>query len=62
MTVYVISPGDVAKRVSGALAGSVEPGDEEAWNLEALKIFNEVLEEEIGQFGVSSSPMSRELP
>ncbi|MGP3686197.1 recombinase family protein [Streptomyces sp. IBSNAI002] len=55
MAVYVISPNDVAERASSALAGSVEPSDEEAWNLEALKIFTEVLEAEIGQLRVSSS-------
>lgn len=55
LAVYVISPNDVAERASGALAGSVEPSDEEAWNLEALKIFKEVLEVEIGQLRVSSS-------
>ncbi|MEU6760808.1 hypothetical protein ABZ936_31405, partial [Streptomyces sp. NPDC046685] len=55
LTVYVISPKDVAERASGALAGSVEPSDEEAWNLEALKIFKEVLEVEIGHSTVGSS-------
>ncbi|WP_328621407.1 recombinase family protein [Streptomyces sp. NBC_00354] len=46
MAVYVISPKDVAERASDALAGSVEPSDEEAWNLEALKTFKEALEAE----------------
>ncbi|WP_404959973.1 recombinase family protein [Streptomyces sp. 147326] len=55
MAVYVISPHDVAERASGALAGSVEPIDEEAWNLEALKIFKEVLDVEIGRLRVSTS-------
>ncbi|MER6256628.1 hypothetical protein ABT224_35290 [Streptomyces sp. NPDC001584] len=45
-TICVISPLDVAERVSCALARSVEPNDEEAWNLEALKIFKEVLDAE----------------
>ncbi|WP_158071221.1 recombinase family protein [Streptomyces sp. CB00455] len=49
MAIYVISPNDVAERVSDVLAGSVEPSDEEPWNLEALQIFKEVLEVEIDQ-------------
>ncbi|MFD3697122.1 hypothetical protein ACFWUZ_13365 [Streptomyces sp. NPDC058646] len=55
MAVYVVSPNDVAERASGALTGSVEPSDEEAWNLEALKIFKEVLDGEIGQLRVGTS-------
>ncbi|WP_411102106.1 recombinase family protein [Streptomyces sp. cmx-4-9] len=46
-TVYVIAPNEVAERASGALTGSVDPGDEEAWNLEATKIFREMLEAEM---------------
>ncbi|WP_328963268.1 recombinase family protein [Streptomyces virginiae] len=49
IAVHVISPNDVAERASDALAGSVDPADEEAWNLEALKIFNKVLGAEIDE-------------
>lgn len=43
VAVHVISPSDVAERASSALGRSIEPGDEEAWNLEALEIFKQVL-------------------
>ncbi|MFE5968414.1 recombinase family protein [Streptomyces sp. NPDC056463] len=48
VAVHVITPTDVAERVGEARTGSVEPSDEEAWNLEALKIFREVLGGEMG--------------
>lgn len=55
MAVYVIAPNDIAGRVSGALNGLVEPSDEKAWNLEALKLFKELLGVEIDKLGVSAS-------
>nr|WP_275432034.1 MULTISPECIES: recombinase family protein [unclassified Streptomyces] len=54
MAICIITPNDVAERASDALAESVEPSDEEAWSLEALKIFQEVLETESTNRGPAS--------
>ncbi|MFE2640014.1 recombinase family protein [Streptomyces scopuliridis] len=47
MAIYVISPNDVASKASDALSGDVEPSDEKEWDLQALKIFREVIEVEL---------------
>ncbi|MFZ3548590.1 recombinase family protein [Streptomyces sp. 4.24] len=54
VAICIITPNDVAERASDALAESVEPSEEEAWNLEALKIFKEVLEAESTSRGPAS--------
>lgn len=51
--VYVISPDDVAGKARDALGGMLDPSDERAWDLAALKVFREIIEAEIDELSAA---------